>query len=65
VLARYRGVNVILHARSRGKLEEVAREIRTAFPQVQVRIIVQDVVMAPNWDAMRAEIAGLNISVRQ
>ncbi len=58
------GVNVVLHARTRSKLEEVKREIQAAFPDVQVRVVVQDVVMAPNWDAMQGEIAGLNISVR-
>jgi short-subunit dehydrogenase len=56
-----RGMNIILHARTKGKLEEVKHEITAAFPTIQVRIIVQDAVNDPQWDSMGQQIAGLNI----
>jgi len=58
-----RGLNIVLHARTRGKLEAVAQEIKSLYPSTQVRIVVQDAVEAPNWDTMPALIADLNITV--
>jgi len=61
-LAR-RGLNVILTARTKSKLDEVAKEINTLFPSIQVKILVQDVIADPEWNRVASEIAGLNISV--
>lgn len=54
-----RGLNVVLHARTRSKLEQVAAEVRAVAPGVQVRVIVQDAVNDPQWDSMAAQIAAL------
>eukprot|EP01126_Amoeba_proteus_P042696 TRINITY_DN4650_c0_g1_i2.p1 TRINITY_DN4650_c0_g1~~TRINITY_DN4650_c0_g1_i2.p1 ORF type:complete len:304 (+),score=37.00 TRINITY_DN4650_c0_g1_i2:100-1011(+) len=57
-----KGMNVVIHGRSRSKLEILAKEIVTNY-SVQVRSVVQDVVEAPNWDEMAKLIEDLKITV--
>jgi short-subunit dehydrogenase len=57
-----RGLNIIVHGRSKEKLEEQCALIRRDHHR-ECKVIVQDVIGDPNWNAMAAEIAGLDISV--
>jgi len=59
-----RGLNVILISRTKEKLEQVAKEIQTKSPGVDVKIIVVDFTKDNSiYTTIREEIRGLDIGV--
>ncbi|KAK5628973.1 hypothetical protein RRF57_004688 [Xylaria bambusicola] len=62
------GFNVVLHGRSPSKLETVRDELRLAYPDTEIRIIVADASQCHRPDAVdfariRDEIASLHLTV--
>lgn len=57
-----RGLHVVVHGRSKEKLETLCTEIRSKH-KTQCKVIVQDVLVDPKWDVVAEQIKGLNISV--
>ncbi|KAI0206775.1 hypothetical protein F4808DRAFT_447481 [Astrocystis sublimbata] len=62
------GFNVVIHGRNTTKLEGVRRELQTAYPSIDVRIIVADAsqchrAQAVDFDHIRDQLAELHLTV--
>ena len=57
-----RGLHVVVHGRSKDKLESLCSELKNMHG-VQCRVIVQDVVSDPKWQTIPDQIKDLDISV--
>lgn len=57
-----RGINVVLAARTKYKLEELKKEINEKYPKVKVKVVVMD-VLQDGWEKSLEEIKDINISI--
>ena len=55
-----RGLNVVVHGRSKDKLQALCRELQEQH-HVQCKVIIQD-VLDPKWDTIPSQLEGLDIS---
>ncbi|KAI1826089.1 hypothetical protein F4861DRAFT_530018 [Xylaria intraflava] len=59
------GFSIVLHGRNPSKLEGVRTELRSAYPDVEIRVIIADAARAEavDFDSIRDEVADLHLTV--
>ena len=58
-----RGLNVILIARSKDKLEGVAKNISKLYPSIKTKVIAADLSLPQTWIDLESQLTSFNISV--